>query len=385
MSATTTDVLVVGGGIVGTFHAYFAAQKGYRTLLLERNAAPNKASIQNFGMVATGTIAAPGEWQSYARVTNQLYRQLAATYDIDLTLRKTGTLYLVEKPLEVQLLKELAAIKTANGESAEFLSQTEVLKEHPYARPEYVKAGLWLPDDMAVDPRQFIHHLQTQFERDGIFQYQRHTYITHIASNQHHHTLTDNFGNTYQAKHVIVCSGIEYQTLFPKLFQEHGLKTCKLYMLQTHPQPTIKLPHNILSGLSLRRYPAFSICPSYDAFMQSEMGATYKKYGIHLLFKQADDGSVIIGDSHEYFATTENIPFDIEDHIADAILEYGRRMIHLDTWKIRQTWYGLYSTYPKGEVFTAEVAENLHIATGIAGKGISTGAGFAKANIDKIL
>ena len=42
------DVIVIGAGVLGTFHAYFAAQKGCTTLLIERNAFPNDASTRNF-------------------------------------------------------------------------------------------------------------------------------------------------------------------------------------------------------------------------------------------------------------------------------------------------------------------------------------------------
>ena len=45
------DVIVIGAGVLGTFHAYFAAQMGLKTLLIERNMFPNDASTRNFGMV----------------------------------------------------------------------------------------------------------------------------------------------------------------------------------------------------------------------------------------------------------------------------------------------------------------------------------------------
>jgi hypothetical protein len=56
--ARHADVIVVGAGILGTFHAYFASKKGYRTLLLECNPFPNDASTRNFGMIVQ-TIVAP--------------------------------------------------------------------------------------------------------------------------------------------------------------------------------------------------------------------------------------------------------------------------------------------------------------------------------------
>jgi len=36
MEASRWDVVVVGAGVLGTFHACFACQRGLRTLLIER-------------------------------------------------------------------------------------------------------------------------------------------------------------------------------------------------------------------------------------------------------------------------------------------------------------------------------------------------------------
>lgn len=59
------DVIVIGGGVLGAFHAYFALQRGLRTLLIERNPLPQDASVRNFGMIAAGghvggRLASPG-------------------------------------------------------------------------------------------------------------------------------------------------------------------------------------------------------------------------------------------------------------------------------------------------------------------------------------
>lgn len=387
MKSITTDIIVVGGGIVGTFHAYHAAKMGYKVLLVERNPAPNGATVRNFGMVSTATIAAPGIWEGYANVTNQLYRNLQEEFETDLTLEQKGTLYLVETELEDRILKEFTELRQKSGYNATYLPKDEVLKNFDFAQPEYVKGGLLLPDDMAVNPRKFIHLLHKELTKRKIFQYQPNTYITTVKKEVNCYQLKDTFGNQYLAEKVFICNGIDYQTLFPALFKQNELITTKLHMLETYPQEKTHIPHNILSGLSLRRYPGFQICPSIKAFYNSPCDQKYLDLGIHLLFKQTAEGSVIIGDSHHYypFDGSHSINFDVEDETNEAILEYGQRMVKLDTWNMKRLWLGYYSSYKHGEVFTHSVDENLHIATGIGGKGMSTGPGFSKANIEKLL
>src|SRR5690349_9768996 len=86
------DVIVVGAGVVGTFHAYVAARKGYKTLLVERNAFPNDASTRNFGIIAHSIVEAGGEWSEFARASAEIYRELQEEHDIG--VKVTGSLYL---------------------------------------------------------------------------------------------------------------------------------------------------------------------------------------------------------------------------------------------------------------------------------------------------
>jgi glycine/D-amino acid oxidase-like deaminating enzyme len=46
-----TQVVVVGGGILGTMHAVFAVRSGATVVHLDRHERPRGASVRNFGLV----------------------------------------------------------------------------------------------------------------------------------------------------------------------------------------------------------------------------------------------------------------------------------------------------------------------------------------------
>jgi hypothetical protein len=71
-------------------------------------------------------------------------------------------------------------------------------------------------------------------------------------------------------------------------------------MLQTHLQENLVLLGSVLTGLTIRRYESFRECPSFGSLDASHLDSRLKDWGIHILFKQALDGSIILGDSHEY-------------------------------------------------------------------------------------
>jgi len=147
----TADVLVIGAGVLGTFHAYFAARKGYKTLLLERNTLPNDASTRNFGMIAQ-SIAEGGAWSEYARATAEIYRQIQAEWDI--SARPTGSLYVASTELEARVLHEFAD-RAAPRYSCSYLDAAEVRYRYPFVRESYGAAkAAWPPMRQGVPTRR---------------------------------------------------------------------------------------------------------------------------------------------------------------------------------------------------------------------------------------
>lgn len=377
------DVIVIGAGVLGTFHAYFAARKGCVTLLIERNAFPNDASVRNFGMPAQSIVEPDTEWAEYARASAEIYRSIQREHDI--AVRETGSLYLASTELERTVLHEFARMEPS-GYRCAYLEAGEALARYPFVRESYCTGALLFPDDLTLEPRRMPRRLIPYVARTSGVEYLPHTTIVSVESSGRRCTLTDARGDAYTADRVIVCSGAEYRILFPDLFRASGMQLCKLQMMQTVPLPRGHLPHAILSGLSIRRYPAFTICPSHGALQEQPIAASLRAHGIHLLLKQAADGSVIVGDSHEYRELTEasSLEETTNPAINDAILAYAKTMLRLPSWEIQSMWNGYYLVYPGHEIYTRTIDGAIHIVTG-TGKGMTLGPGFARRHIDTII
>jgi hypothetical protein len=112
----------------------------------------------------------------------------------------------------------------------------------------------------------------------------------------------DHQGDKWLADQLILCNGDEFSTLFPELFAETDITLVKLQMMETVPQKdTLKIPGSILTGWTIRRYESFQECPSYQSIKSKENEQDFqRRFGVHILFKQTAEGSVILGDSHEY-------------------------------------------------------------------------------------
>lgn len=376
------DLVVIGGGVLGTFHAYHAIKKGMKVALLEKDNMPKSATVRNFGQVVPSGMNT--KWQEYGRKSLQIYKKIHAKFDI--TVRQEGSIYLASNEEEVQLLEELREINRDNEYTSILFTKNECLSRYPGLNEKYVKAGLFFPEEITVEPRTMIGRLHKYLGKKGLnIFYKAKVIECNTLGKEVSTQLAD--GRMLLSSKVIICNGSDFKTLHPKLFAESDLEISKLQMMKTKPQGNYKISGSILTGLSIRRYEAFAECASYQKIKSKEpLDSPEKKWGVHILFKQAMDGSVILGDSHEY-ADAENLDdlgFDLNMEIDDLILKKSKEIFRLPTYEIEQRWFGMYSQCKNADIFEKTIDTNIHIVTGIGGKGMTGSAGFAKQNINQL-
>ncbi|MBF4470881.1 TIGR03364 family FAD-dependent oxidoreductase [Flavobacterium sp. HJJ] len=380
---TVYDLIVVGGGVLGTFHAFHALKKGLKVAVIEKDKMPISATVKNFGQVVPSGMNS--KWQAYGRESLLIYKEIQSQFDI--SIRQQGSVYLASNDEEMMLIEELAQINKSNNYDSELLTKQECLNKYQGLRPDYVKAGLFFPDEVTVEPRTMIYRLQQYMQQYLGLELITNTAITNCENTHEGVTLQSAAMETFLSKKVIICNGNEFKTLYPELFFNSDLEVSKLQMLQTKPQNNYKLDGSILTGLSIRRYEAFHECPSFKEIKAKESrDSLEKKWGVHILFKQAMDGSVILGDSHQYAdaRNSDDLGFNLDMDIDNFMIEEAKKIIDLPTYEIQNRWFGTYSQCRIKDVFEHKIGENIHIITGIGGKGMTGSAGFSKENITKI-
>ncbi|MCY7351571.1 MAG: TIGR03364 family FAD-dependent oxidoreductase [Cytophagaceae bacterium] len=376
-------LIVIGAGNLGTFHAYHALTRGKKVLLLEKDAQPAEATVRNFGQVIPSGMAFD-TWFEYGRESARLYRTLQQR--TDLSVRANGSYYLASDDDELRLLEELSGLLRERDYACQVLTKVQCLAKIPTLNASYCTGGLWAAEDLSVEPRLMVHRVRTLLQRAFALDYRFNTAVIGCEVRNGQVEVRTASGETFRADHVAVCNGRDFNLLFPKLFAESGLKVVKLNMMETVPLTGVTLPGNILSGLSIRRYESFESCPSRHQIATPEWQRPYLEGGIHILFKQALDGSVILGDSHEYADVREaaQLDFSLRNDLNALILREAQRMMNFPTWQIQRYWAGYYGQTTDGGAFTQTIDERIHIATGIGGKGMTTGPAFARQRVESI-
>jgi FAD dependent oxidoreductase TIGR03364 len=177
---------------------------------------------------------------------------------------------------------------------------------------------------------------------------------------------------------IYICSGADFETLYPSVFKQSGITKCKLQMLSTVSQgEDFNMGAMLCGGLTLRHYASFQHCPTLPALSArfDTEEPRYKEYGIHVLLSQNSWGELIIGDSHEYGLTLD--PFDKEE-INDLILNYLKTFAHIPDLSIADRWHGIYPKLQGETEFVYQPDEGVTIVNALSGAGMTLSFGLAR-------
>ncbi len=146
------QVVVVGGGVIGTSVAYHLAHMGMRdVLLLERDRLTSGTTWHAAGLMATfgSTSQTSTELRQYTR---DLYSRLEAETGLATGLKQCGLIELAVEPGRLEEYRRVAAFNRHCGVDVHEISPREVAELWPLAKTDDVLAGFYIPDDGRVNP-----------------------------------------------------------------------------------------------------------------------------------------------------------------------------------------------------------------------------------------
>src|SRR6185312_7107334 len=252
---------------------------------------------------------------------------------------RAGSLHLAYHPDEWQVLQELHAIFTAEGRAVQLMEPEVVGKTSDAVVPGGLLGGLYSADEMIVDPREAIGALPGWLTAELQVEFHWGKCVSYI-SDQVVYVGND---EEYEADLVFVCSGADFETLYPEHFAGQPLTKCKLQMMRLGAQPEgWRIGPALCGGVSLGHCVRFKAAPSLPALRERyarEM-ADFRQWGIHVMVSQNERGELTVGDSHEYGPVHD--PFDREA-VNRMILGYLRQFARLRDWTVTETWNGVYA------------------------------------------
>ena len=163
----TADVVIIGGGVMGSSAAFHLVSRGVKNVvLLERE--------QFFGTGATGRCAGGVRYQFSTEINVRLSIESLAMLDRfqqeigqDINYRKCGYLFVLTNDRHVQVFRHNVEMQRALGVGTEWLTGDEVRRRLPMMSFPDALAGTFHPDDGLVDPNSVVSGYVSAAQRAG--------------------------------------------------------------------------------------------------------------------------------------------------------------------------------------------------------------------------
>src|SRR3954453_14625882 len=140
MTASSADVVVIGGGAIGAATAYELAFRGVNVVLLEQDGLARGASGRNHGFLWLHTRY-PGTSLDLCLVSAERYRGLEQELEFGFELRKCGGLVTATSESEASILREFVGQRRELGLDIQFLTGDEARQFEPELSPNIVAAS----------------------------------------------------------------------------------------------------------------------------------------------------------------------------------------------------------------------------------------------------
>ncbi len=364
LSPATYDLVVVGAGIIGLAHAYLAARAGLRVCVVERDGQATGASIRNFGFI-TVTGQQRGEFHTLAQRTATVWREVAQAFS--LPVQHDGLYMCVRRP-EAEAVLE-AFLKTEMGAGCSLMRPADT----GLPLTNGISAVLHSPHELRVESRDVLPQLARGLTEtlgvDIFFS----TTVTAAGDGQ----VATNRG-TVHGRRIVICPGDTLGGLYADRMAHYGVKRCKLQMLRLE-SPGQRLPGAVMSDLGLLRYLGYAELPEAEALKRviTREQPDHLREGVHLIVVQSADGSLVVGDSHDY--DNAATPFSHE-HVDQLILDEYHHVLGRPP-AVRDRWIGTYAVAPDRQFFIDTPAPDTRLVVVTCGAGASSSFALAEKTL----
>jgi FAD dependent oxidoreductase TIGR03364 len=373
VTASAPKAVVVGAGIVGTWHALELVEAGFAVDHLEADQAPVGASVRNFGLVWVSGRRS-GDELDVAKRARARWEEISERVP-GVGFRPAGSLTVATTPAERSVMQEFARCPDAAARSIVFLEPAEVRGCNPAVAGD-VTGALFCALDAVVEPRLAPHALREHLCIHASDRYR--FYPGRRVADTAPGAVLDTRGGRWEGDLVVVATGAAYDHLPAAAAAPLAsrLRRVRLQMFETDPYPQ-PLTTSLADGDSLRYYPAYERAPRHELGDQNEVAARHR---LQLLLVQRPDGGLTIGDTHAY---DEPFDFALAEAPTTELRARAQRILGAEPPPIRARWEGVYAECRDGAVcLREEIDDAVWLVTGPGGRGMTCSPAIARDTLE---
>ncbi len=368
----TSDILIIGAGIVGVSTAWRLAELGHRVTVLERGEVASEASGVNAGML--GGYGWGNEATRTQDLETQLYmgslavfQDLQLSFGYDIELRLCGLMQAIMTQAQHDLAVELVAEAANRGQDLTLLSPTEARSREPGLSSDILGA-LHAPQCGQADPLKSAQAMADLAQRAGA-DLRLHHRVTNLAQTPGHGWQVETDRGAFSAKVLALAAGAWCRPLGRLIDLEIPIFPVRGQMWATDPQPP-RVHHLIASAESeLHWHDPNHHTSATPPFLTHDSDGT--RATRHLYGRQTYSGEIIFGGDR---LLTDQKIVDMAG-IAVNRTQAAQILPFLADLPIRRTWSGIMPFPLDGKPLIGAVPsyDNLYIGGGLRSSGFGRG------------
>ncbi len=153
----TTDVAIIGGGVIGCSIAYQLSKAGVQVSVIEREEIAAEASRAAAGLLApaevlTGPKAVADLFLASWSMTAEIIAEIEAASGVQVEYFQTGALHVLTNADDQSSLRRYAEIWRAQGSDVKWLTGDQVYQYEPLLH-HTLDAALYIPEAASIRPR----------------------------------------------------------------------------------------------------------------------------------------------------------------------------------------------------------------------------------------
>lgn len=347
MNVISSDVIVVGGGIMGASSAFFLRRRGKSVTLIERALVGQQASGTNFG-----NVRRQGRYLSQISLANRsraIWGKLKELIGDDVEFLPSGHIRVCYDPAQIEELDAYAQQAKELGLELEILTGQQIRSRFPFFSDK-VAGGSYAPLDGHANPRLVAPAFARAAVREGVQLFEN-TEIVQVEKDGEDFRVTSADGQVFKAPALLITAGAWGSTLSSQFGEPVPIVSRGPHMAVTEPVP-------------------YSLKPVVGVFTKVEAETIY--------FRQITRGNIILGGSTRG-------PASIETCRAAAMPQSTLKQIHyfpqlvpaLRHLNIIRVWSGVEGYLPDSlpVMGPSHKVSGLFYAFGFCGAGFQVGPG----------
>ena len=224
---TTAQVVIIGGGVVGTSTLYHLAKQGWKNcVLLEKNELTAGSTWHAAGNVPNFA----GSWavMNMQRYGAEMYRTLGDDVDYPMNYHVTGSIRLAHSKNRMLEFERVAGMGRYQGLQMDIMTNEEIKEKHPFIETHDLEGGLWDPLDGDIDPAQLTQAL-AKGARDEGARIERFCSVVDIDRDGNEWIVKSEKGDI-RCEKVVNCAGY-YAQRVGEMFKPHGGRTVPMVVM----------------------------------------------------------------------------------------------------------------------------------------------------------